>query len=176
MIRPLLLFLGMTLSTPAALHMKQPEDAKLVHRSEAIVVAKVEEGSVSPFSVANGPTDFRATLIVSSVLKGNVKMMELPIIIHYDLVAAVNGYLKDGARVIDLHRFSKDIPKDSITVFPSDAIVIPSTDDLRSNHIWFLETSDPEGNNRIPKALGVWVPWDIQPLDRLTHFRTFLSP
>src|SRR5436190_3015064 len=72
------------------------EDAILVKRSELIVVGRLKPGTIVYIPKPEGRRgrEYRATLIVKEVIKGECKDKEIPILIHHGLAPAVGGRIK----------------------------------------------------------------------------------
>jgi hypothetical protein len=146
------------------------EDATVVDRSELIVVAHLKEGSIVKVSHEKSPVEgasweYHATLVVSTVLKGQCDKKEIPLVIHYGLSAVDQSEEKDspkkGIRIIDTGGSNRtDIP----------------VKDAGADNLWFLrKRSGTFGREPGTGNYGIVDPEDLQPLELKPYFLCYLS-
>jgi hypothetical protein len=140
------------------------EDAEVVARSELIVVARMEKGSIRMEPVRDelsGASAYvhHAALIVTEVLKGRLDERRIPIIIHYGLLPKGDG---DAIRIGDMamHSF----------------LPLP-VNDARMDNIWLLrKRSGYSGREPGNGDYGIVDPEDLQPIALKSYLLAYLSP
>jgi len=157
-------------------------DTQVVQRAETIVIGHIKSGSIE---VTQYPGDYisRAILIVTTVIKGDTKNREIPIILNYGLLP-VPDRLKDKVDGVD--DILKKLPqalneKGPVLLFednPSEGCTKIS-DDILQDQIWLLRQGKRDVS-QVPSSsgligsfqdvtvsgLGVWDPQDVQPLTK----------
>jgi len=175
-----LVFALLSMAPPASAWSRRPwEDAEVVGRADAIVVASVKEGSISFLPrIDRIPRAHLLTLVITEVIKGTVDNKEVQIILHNGLTPVVGGvYERDGMGIYS-GKNDADYPKDTIEIFDTASAAYPlRTGDLRKDALWFLRApAGIRGGGRPgDDHLGVRDPEDIQPLALKAHFLLYLS-
>lgn len=148
-------------------------DAEVGQKAEWIVLAHVKEGSIE--KILHGSKnnyEHRAALVVSRVIKGEVREKELRITIHYGLFPVSARYEKDLANdsVTVLSKPSEE-PGETVKIYENNAkwgFTRPSGD-VHQEQIWMLRHVNSPAQVRghadfdtidLP---GIWEPEDIQP-------------
>jgi len=159
------------------------EDAQVVRRSEVIVIGHLVGDSIQFMSHPHRPDEgatheHRATLVVSEVLKGDLKDREIPIIIHYGLTPVVGGYAKRGNFMIDRRSGRADYPKDIVEVIDTGSSVTGHSlvKDAAKDNIWFLRRrSGPYGREPGTGLYGIVDPEDLQSLSLKSYIAAYLD-
>ena len=146
------------------------EDATVVERSELIVVAHLNEGSIQHVPHNRKADEGRswehhATLVIAKVLKGKCDKAEIPIVIHYGLTPSVGDgkYAPKGA--LEIHDTGN-------SRMGSDPLV----KDAREDNLWFLrKRSGLYGREPGNGNFGIVDPEDVQPLQWRDYFLLYLS-
>jgi len=153
------------------------EDAKVVERSDLIVVGAVKNGSmvIVPHSHENEGRSWEthAILLVHDVLKGQCHERELPIVMSYGLDVVVDGRWGIGG------------DQEKPPSLPATRASLPLADtgghtggprllveDIGRDTLWFLRR---DGSVRGGDALGITDPEDVQPLRLKNYFECYLS-
>jgi hypothetical protein len=177
--------LAVILPTPALAWLRAYyEDAIVVERSEAIVVARLKRDSIKYVPHQRKPHEGRswehhAILIVSEVLKGKLEEREIPIVIHYGLTPVVGGHVKRDGFMMNYRRFRKDYPKDVIEIFDTGSSAMsfsPCLTDAGKDNLWFLrKRSGFFGREPGTGNFGIVDPQDVQPLSLKDYFLSYLA-
>jgi hypothetical protein len=155
--------LGLAGTPASAWSRGRREDAEVVARSELIVVARMEKGSIRMEPVRDelsGASAYfhHAALIVTEVLKGRLDERRIPIIIYYGLLPKVDG---DAIRIGDMamHMF----------------LPLP-VNDARLDNIWLLrKRSGYSGREPGNGDYGIVDPEDLQPIALKSYLVAYLS-
>ena len=159
------------------------EDAAVVARSELIVVARMEAGSIrmerhrDELSGASAYVH-HATLIVEEVLKGSLDEKRISIIIHYGLFPIVGGDARPAGTMRNIHDRPEEYPKDNIEIgdMSSHSFVPLPVKDARANNLWFLrKRSGYFGREPGNGDYGIVDPEDLQPIALEDYFLAYLS-
>jgi hypothetical protein len=156
------------------------EDAKLVKRSELIIIGRLKPGTLVYIPNPEGRQgwEHRATVTVKEVLKGECKDKEIPIIIHYGLAPVVGGNIKLEGR-LEIRRGGKDVPKDIIQIYDTGNSAVdfsPVIKDAREDNIWFLRKSNgPFEQGTVATDFGIVEPEDVQPIVLKDYYSAHLS-
>lgn len=193
-VRPILLAsLALVLSAapaaPLGARLRMPyDDEEVATRSEVIAVAHLKEGSVrcvvNPRRGDEGWSwEHHATLVVTDVLKGELKEREIPVTIHYGLDPVAGGKALYGGRYF--HEW-KDKTLVAVEPAPEGPIRIMDTanvseelpiQDACEDNLWFLRKGIKGPGGREGAAdLGIKDPEDVQPIALKDYFRAYLAP
>jgi hypothetical protein len=117
------------------------EDAEVVARSELVVVAHLQPGSVTyvahPPSRYGASWEHHATLVITATLKGKPGAKEIPIIIHFGITPFLEGRrVNDPAPAAAATGW----PKGSIQLIDTggSAVGAPILEDAAQDNLWFL--------------------------------------
>lgn len=178
-----LVVLGLT-DTPAhAFARSRHEDAEVVARSELIVVARMEEGSIrmerfrDELSGASAHVH-HATLIVTEVLKGRLTRKKIPVIIHYGLFPIVGGDARPSGSMRNIHDNPGDYPKNNIEIgdMSMHSFVPLPVKDARTDNVWLLrKRSGAYGQKPSDGDYGIVDPEDFQPIALKPYLLAYLS-
>lgn len=160
------------------------EDVDVVARAEAIVVARLDAGSIRYVPHAASGDEGRswehhATLVVAETLKGDLAPGRTDIVIHYGLDLLVDGRFERDGHFVDVTSLRDARPEGIVELFPSDDVAGGPLlgRDLREDHVWFLRRA-PEGHLRGKASrdrLGVLDVQDVQPLALRDYFSAYLT-
>lgn len=175
-----LVFAFLSMAPPASARPRRPwEDAEVVGRADAIVVASVKEGSIAFLPGTDRiPRAHLLTLVITEVIKGTVDNKEVQIILHSGLTPVVGGvYERDGMGLY-FGKNDANYPKDIIEIFDtaSGAYALRAGD-LRKDALWFLRgpAGIRDGGRPGDDHIGVRDPEDVRPLTLKAHFLLYLS-
>jgi len=150
------------------------EDAEVVARSELIVVAHLEPGSIQYADNAGGLWEHHATLVITETLKGRAVAARIPVIIHYGLDPLLEGKMSNAHASWNL---SGSFPKGSVQIVDGggaggDPLVADATQD----NIWLLRRrSGAYGREPGTGDFGIVDPQDLRPLADKTLLSLYLA-
>jgi hypothetical protein len=159
-------------------------DDELVKDSDFIVIAHLKDNHFQAVthkeSRSYEVTEYSTTLVVTKVLKGQMRPGDLSVIIHHGLRPVV---LKENPSIEEQYnprpadqntdmRAAIAIQDNGQTLFPN-----PISDDVRSDHLWFLRIKSraPAYYEEITDKPGLWTPEGIQPAKLEPYYRTILA-
>jgi hypothetical protein len=179
----LLVVLALAGSRAAAFSRSRHEDADVVARSEQIVVARVQEGSIRREPLRDGLTGaaayiHHAMLSVTEVIKGDLKETQIPIIIHYGLLPVVRGKTRPAGAPRDIRGRRGDEAEGSIRIgdMATHSFAPLAVEDARTDNLWFLRRrSGYFGREPGQGDYGIVDPEDLQPLALKGYFLAYLS-
>ena len=171
-----LLWLSMVTPSPGPWIRPHYEDAFVVARSEMIVLGHFKEDSIKcithGYDTGGGVAvseQYHVTLVVTSVLKGEERPSEIPLIIHYGLAPRVGG--KDSPR--------SSCPKGAIEIWDEgNSLISPSPliEDARQDNLWFLrKRRGIYGRQQGAGPFGVVDPEDISSASLKEYYLAYLS-
>jgi hypothetical protein len=143
------------------------EDATVVERSELIVAAHLKPGSIRkvPHDTPPGAGvswEHHATLVITTVLKGQCDKKEVPVIVHYGLDPVERVGEKGGIEIIDTGSSARG----------GGSLV----KDAGRDNLWFLrKRSGTFGREPGAGDFGVVDPEDVQPLDLKPYFLSYMD-
>ena len=88
------------------------EDLVVVQRSELIVVGHLARGSVVSTPRDGGYRLYRATLVITEILKGPKQEEEIPVIIFYGLTPLVGGHIDEVGIQMDIRPLREGMRED----------------------------------------------------------------
>jgi hypothetical protein len=165
-----------TLTIPSRSAWLRPEfeDAYVVARSERIVVGHLKANSIKRVPHAHPPDRGRSeehhvTLVITSVLKGDLQNGDIPLTIHYGLTPMVSGE--------DSPRSGRD--KGAIEIWDTGNSGVspdPIVEDAREDHLWFLrKLGGVYGREAGAGNWGITDPEDVSSLSLKDYFLEYLS-
>lgn len=174
--------LGLANTAAYAFPRSRHEDADVVARSQLILVARMEEGSIRMERFRDelsGSSAYvhHATLIVTEVLKGSLDEKKIPIIIHYGLFPIVGGDARPAGTARNIHEHPEDYPKDNIEIGDMSMSFVPlPVKDARTDNVWLLrKRSGYFGHEPGDGAYGIVDPEDFQPIALKPYLLAYLS-
>jgi hypothetical protein len=157
-------------------------DAEVVKRSDLIVLAHVEVGSIKKVLHEGGASyEHRAVLVVSRVIKGEFHNRKLPFKIPYGLIPVSAQYEKNIDQGDATRRSPPEEPGETVRIYednPSEGFFRPSGD-VHQEQIWLLRHNLPPNANAYSGGaaddiLYISAPEDIQPLSKEQQLRKYL--
>ncbi len=156
-------------------------DAQIVPRADLIAIGHIKAGSIK-ITMRRGSYESRAVLVVTSLLKGSAASQEIPILIHYGLVAVPEvdkdkidtQFDHDMPFIYDFSKpilFYEDNPSEGFSKISND---------IRQDHTWLLRQYRTKGEKTdqldtySTDILGVWDPEDVQPLTKTSELQKYL--
>jgi len=142
-------------------------DSEVVERSPLIVVGHLKRESIQRFyHQATGVErnhdgaswEHHATLVVSKVLKGTLREVEIPIVLHYGLEPILGWGKRHGVKNASPRAVALLDTRNSIVSF--NALI----DDLGEDAIWFLRRLSREDGKEVETGpYGIRDPEDVRP-------------
>jgi hypothetical protein len=154
------------------------EDIEVVERSDLIVVGHLDKGSIvySPPEGESGINRFKATLVVTEVVKSEFKGKQIAIFIHHGLTPVVGGHLKTPNTEINLRGDDENYPEDKVTIMNTGSKGGVVVEDATKDHVWFLRyLTGALGRDAGGDELGVLDPEDVRPAALKDYFVAYLA-
>ncbi len=170
---PLRLLLAFALISWGGWIRPEYEDAFVIARSELVVIGHLKEGSIRPSPHLQKEKDavsneHEGVLMITSVIKGGLGAVEIPIILHYGLTPVERERDHGGNRKVR-----------GIEIWDTGNSAVsfaPFIKDAREDHLWFLRRRGGiNGREAGAEHFGVVDPEDIRDSSLKDYFLAYFS-
>lgn len=160
------------------------QDVEVVKRSEIIVVGHLDKDSIKYVAHKVPPGsgiswEYHATLIVTTVLKGELKEKQIPIVINYGLDPLIGGRVVRENENIGMGEPDHAIPKDRVDIVDTGNSCVggpPVLEDAQKDNLWFLRHLGGDLGREAGKGpLGILDPEDVAAIKFKAYFEALLS-